>query len=209
MSTREGLRAAVSRPAHWARQLYDWVLGWADSPYGPIALFVLAVAEASFFLVPPDVLLIALCIGRPRRSLSFAGLCTLGSVVGGLLGYVLGYQLFAHVGRPILEFYGMMDAFGHVGQLYRENMVLALGTAGFTPVPYKVFTIAAGAFQIPILAFVVISAVSRGARFLIVAGLIRLWGPEIRTFIDRYFNALSIVLVILLVLGFLVIRHAL
>lgn len=209
MSTREGLRTAVNRPIQWVRRVYDWVLGWADSPYGPIALFVLAVAEASFFLIPPDVLLIALSIGRPRRSLPFAALCTLGSVTGGLLGYLLGFQLFAHVGRPILQFYGMMDAFQHVGMLYRENLVLALGTAGFTPIPYKVFTIAAGAFEVPILAFVAISAVSRGARFFLVAGLIRLWGPEIRTFIDRYFNLLTILLVLLLVVGFLAIRHLL
>jgi membrane protein YqaA with SNARE-associated domain len=191
----------------WARRLYDWVLGWADSPYGALALFVLAFVEASFFIVPPDVLLIALCVGRPRRSIHFAGLCTLGSVLGGIFGYLIGYQLYELLGRPIIEFYGAAEAFQRVGDLYRENLILALGTAGFTPIPYKVFTIAAGAFTVPFLAFVAISAASRGARFFLVAGLIRIWGPRIRVFIDRYFNLLTIAFVIALVLGFVVLKY--
>jgi membrane protein YqaA with SNARE-associated domain len=182
------------------------VLGWAESRYGSAALFVLAVVEASVFLVPPDVLLIALCVGRPRRSLYFAAVCTVGSVVGGILGYLIGYQLYELIGRPIIEFYGAAEAFQRVGDLYRTNLVVALGTAGFTPIPYKVFTIAAGAFSVPFVPFLMISAVSRGARFFLVAGLIRIWGPQIRGFIDRYFNLLSVVFVIVLVLGFILLK---
>jgi len=191
----------------WIRRTYDWVLGWAESPYGGLALFTLAFVEASFFLVPPDVLLIALCVGRPRRSLYFATLSTLGSVLGGISGYMIGYQLYELIGHPIIEFYGATDAFLRVGELYRENLVLALGTAGFTPIPYKVFTIAAGAFSVPFAPFVLISAASRGARFFLVAGLIRLWGPQIRGFIERYFNLLSVLVLILLVLGFVVLKY--
>lgn len=190
----------------WVRRSYDWVLGWAETPYGGVALFALAFVEASFFFIPPDVLLIALCVGRPRRSLYFAGLCTVGSVLGGVFGYIIGYQLFEMLGRPIIEFYDAGEAFRRVGDLYRENLVLALGTAGFTPIPYKVFTIAAGAFAVPFVPFVAISAVSRGARFFLVAGLIRIWGPQIRDFIDRYFNLLTIAFVVALIMGFVVLK---
>jgi membrane protein YqaA with SNARE-associated domain len=188
------------------RRLYDWTIGWADRPGGTWALFVLAFAESSFFPIPPDVLLMALCIGRPRRSLWFAAVCTVGSVLGGIAGYYIGFALFEQIGRPVLEAYGVMDKFAWVGQQYRENLVLALGTAGFTPVPYKVFTIAGGAFQVPFLPFVVVSIVSRGARFFLVAGLIRVFGPAIKSFIDRYFNILTIAFVVLLVLGFLIVK---
>lgn len=198
---------AVALKRNWVRRIYDWVLGWAESPYGSVALFILAFVEASVFLVPPDVLLIALCVGRPRRGLYFAGLCTLGSVCGGLGGYLIGYQLYETIGRPIIELYGATEAFQEVGNLYRENLVLALGTAGFTPIPYKVFTIAAGAFSVPFVPFVIISAVSRGARFFLVAGMIRLWGPQIRGFIERYFNLLTVALVVALVLGFVLLKY--
>ncbi len=188
------------------RRLYDWVLQWADRPSGPAALFVISFAESSFFPIPPDVLLIALALGRPRRALWFATIATAGSVLGGIAGYYIGLALFEQVGRPILEWYNAMGKFDQVGELYRENLVVALGTAGFTPIPYKVFTIAAGAFSIPLLPFVVISAVSRGLRFFIVAGMIFFFGPPIKRFIDRYFNMLTILFVVLLVGGFLVIR---
>lgn len=207
VASRSVEEAAPQSRRGWIRRTYDWVLGWAESPYGGVALFVLAFVEASFFLVPPDVLLIALCVGRPRRSLYFATLSTLGSVLGGISGYLIGYQLYELIGHPIIEFYGASDAFRRVGDLYRENLVLALGTAGFTPIPYKVFTIAAGAFAVPFAPFVLISAASRGARFFLVAGLIRLWGPQIRGFIERYFNLLSVLVLVLLVLGFVVLKY--
>lgn len=197
--------AAERRPGP-IRRLYDWTLGWADRPGGTWALFVLAFAESSFFPIPPDVLLMALSLGRPKRSLWFAAVCTMGSVAGGVAGYFIGLGLFEQIGQPILEWYGATDKFEQVGDLYRQNLVLALGTAGFTPIPYKVFTIAGGAFQVPLLPFIVISAVSRGLRFFLVAGLIRVFGPPIKSFIDRYFNLLTILFVVLLVGGFAVIR---
>jgi membrane protein YqaA with SNARE-associated domain len=188
------------------RRLYDWTISWADRPGGTWALFMLAVAESSFFPIPPDVLLIALAIGRPKRALWFALVCTVGSVIGGMIGYYIGFSLFEQVGRPVLEFYGATEKFDQVGQLYRENLVLALGTAGFTPIPYKVFTIAGGAFAVPFLPFVLISVVSRGLRFFLVAGLIYALGPRVKTFIDRYFNLLTIAFVVILALGFYVIK---
>lgn len=197
--------AAPRRPGP-VRRLYDWTLGWADRPGGTWALAALAFAESSFFPIPPDVLLMALALGRPRNALRFAAIATAASVLGGVLGYYIGLALFEQIGRPVLEWYGAMDKFEYVGALYRENLVVALGTAGFTPVPYKVFTIAGGAFAVPLLPFVLTSIVSRGARFFLVAGLIRLFGPPIKTFIDRYFNLLSIAFVVLLVGGFALVR---
>lgn len=191
------------------RRLYDWTLSWADRPGGSWALGGLAFAESSFFPIPPDVLLMALSLGRPKRALWFAGIATIASVLGGVLGYVIGMGLFEQVGRPILEWYGAVDKFDRVGELYRENLVIALGTAGFTPVPYKVFTIAGGAFGVPLLPFIAVSVISRGLRFFLVAGLIRLFGPPVKAFIDRYFNLLSILFVVLLVGGFALIRLAL
>lgn len=183
-------------------RLYHWVLGWADRPGGTWALFGIAFAESSFFPIPPDVLLIPLALGNVRRSLWFALVCTAGSVAGAMLGYVIGSTLFASIGQPLLELYDGMGHYEELGHLFDENLLVTLGTAGFTPIPFKVFTIAAGAFAVSFPAFVTISALSRGARFFLVAGLIRMFGEPIRAFIERYFNLLTILFVILLVLGF-------
>ena len=188
------------------RRLYHWVLSWAERPGGPWALGAIATAESFIFPIPPDALLIPLCIGNPKRAFMFAGICTLGSVLGGMLGYAIGSALFETIGLPILEFYNGGEAFDAIGEKFEENLIVALGSAGFTPIPYKVFTIAAGAFSISFGAFVVISAVSRAARFFLVAALIRVYGEKISDFIERYFNILTIVLAVAVVAGFLVIR---
>ena len=193
----------------WLRRLYDWVLGWADRPGGVWALFGISFAEASFFPLPPDLLLLPLALGRPRRAFWFAFVCTAGSVLGAIGGYLIGSLLFTSIGQPILDFYGAGEQYDSLGQMYHDNLWLTLGTAGFTPVPFKVFTIAAGAFGVAFVPFVVISTLSRSGRFFLVAGLIRLFGEPIRGFIERWFNLLSILFVILLVGGFLVIRFVL
>lgn len=191
------------------RRLYDWVLEWSEHRYGPAVLALVAFAESSFFPIPPDILLIPLALGRPARGLWYASVCTAFSVLGGLLGYAVGYGLFNSVGQPLLQFYGAMDAYHRVGQLYHENLVLALGAAGFTPIPYKVFTIAAGGFSVPLIPFVVISVLSRGARFFLVAGLLYLYGDRARRWIDRHFGTLTLALFLLLVGGFAFFRWVL
>jgi len=188
------------------KSLYDWVLSWAESPYGTLALFLLAFAESSFFPIPPDVLLIALAISKSRRSFYYGFICLIGSISGGMLGYFLGWQLMEAVGKPILNFYGVMDKFEYIGNLYRQYDAWAVGIAGFTPIPYKVFTISAGAFRINFVVFLIASAIGRGGRFFIVSGLIYIFGAKIKSFIDKYFNILSIILVILLIFGFVVIK---
>lgn len=196
---------AVERGRGGLHRLYEWVLGWADRPGGTWALFGIAFAEASFFPIPPDILLIPLALGRPRRSLWFALVCTAGSVLGAVGGFLIGTFLFASVGQAILDLYGVTRQYAELGRMFNDNLWLTLGTAGFTPIPFKVFTIAAGAFDVAFLPFVAVSAVSRGARFFLVAGLLRLFGEPIRAFIERYFNLLSLLFVILLVAGFLLV----
>ena len=189
------------------RRSYDWVLSFADHPYGTWALFLIAFIESSFFPVPPDFLLIALAVGSVKRSFWFALVCSAGSVAGAVLGYLIGWHFYSLLGAPIIDFYGLADKYEQVRVLYDNWNALAVGVAGFTPIPYKVFTIAAGAFKINFVTFIVASIISRSARFFLVAGLIRLAGPGIKTFIDRYFNLLTILATVLLVGGFIVIKY--
>lgn len=191
------------------RTMYDWVLQWADRPGGPWALVVVAFSESSFFLVPPDVLLIPLCLGAPDRALFFALLCTAASVVGGMFGYLLGAVAYDSVGRPLLELYGAMESFSRLQEWYQTYDAWAVGVAGFTPIPYKLFTITAGFFGLEFPIFVLASIVGRGGRFFIVAGLLRLFGEPMREFIDRWFNWLTVALAVLLLGGFLVIHYGL
>jgi len=188
------------------RKTYDWVMSWAGSPYASWALFWLALAESSFFPVPPDVLLMALSLSNPARAFLYAGICTIGSVLGGLIGYFLGLGLMEAVGMPIIEFYGAVDKFDAIRTVFTENDFLAIAVAGFTPIPYKVFTIAAGACEINIFVFALASVLSRGARFYIVSGLIYKFGEPVKGFIDKYFNLLTILFVILLAGGFAIVK---
>ena len=192
----------------WMRKLYYWVLSWAFSPYAVPALFGLAFAESSFFPIPPDVLLIALAISVPAKAFYYALICSAGSVLGGMVGYLIGYGLMDVIGHRIVDFYGFTDKWLLVGDLYNRYAAWAVGIAGFTPIPYKVFTIAGGAFKIDFLIFVLASAVSRSARFFIVAALIYKFGAPVRRFIDKYFDILAIVFVVLLVGGFILIKYA-
>ena len=190
------------------RRLYDWVLSWADSPYGVWALAVLAFAESSFFPIPPDVLLIGLAVGAPRRALRFAAICSAASVLGGILGYGIGHfvwqqtQHFFFANVPGFT----PEVFARVQTLFSEYDFWIVFAAGFTPIPYKVFTISAGVFGISFPMFLLASLVGRSARFFLVSGLIYLFGPAIRKFIDRYFNLLAIAFFVLLVAGFGVIK---
>ncbi|KPA11816.1 cytochrome B561 [Candidatus Magnetomorum sp. HK-1] len=188
------------------KRLYQWVLSWAHTPYGIWALFILAFCESSFFPIPPDVLLIALAVSIPKRSFYFALNCSIGSVLGGLLGYFIGYQFMSTAGLPILEFYGLTSKFNDIQSIYTQYDAWAIAIAGFTPIPYKVFTISAGAFKINLLVFTIASFISRSARFFIIAALIYFMGEKIQLFIEKYFNLLSIFFVVALIAGFVVIK---
>lgn len=198
------------------RKIYDWVLHWAETPYGPAALFILAFAEASFFPVPPDALLIALALGARSKSFKFALTCAAGSVVGALAGYAIGHFVWWGIDNSFssiaLFFFDNIpgftqELFYRVKGLYDEWNFWIIFTAGFTPIPYKVFTISGGAFEINLMMFVIASVISRSARFFLVAYLIWRFGPQIQNFIDKYFNLLAIIFTILLVGGFVLVKY--
>lgn len=187
----------------WGRQLYDWMLSWADSPYGGVALFALAFAESSFFPIPPDVLLIALTLGDPNQGMWFATIATAGSVLGGMFGYWIGW----YGGRPILKKLMGQARMVLIHQYFQRYEAWAILIAGFTPIPYKVFTIGAGAFFVNFRTFCLASLVGRGGRFFLVAGAIQLIGPWVKELIEKYFNVFSILFMILLLLGFWIVKY--
>ena len=190
------------------RRLYDWVLHWAETPYGAPALFVLALAESSFFPVPPDPLLIALCLGASGLSLRFAANATVASVVGGVIGYGIGAGAW-HLLQDWFFTYvpGVSpESFAQVQGLYDRWDFWAVFLAGLTPIPYKVFTLSAGVFSISFPVFLIASVLSRGLRFFLLAGLIYYFGEPITRFIDRYFNLLAWAFGVLLVGGFVVLE---
>jgi len=189
------------------RRFYDWVLHWAETPYGTWALFLLAFCESSFFPIPPDVLLIALAVVMPKKSFKYALVCSAGSVLGGCLGYLIGWQFMAGIGEKIIAFYGLTQKIEYIKDLYTNYDAWAIGIAGFTPIPYKVFTISAGAFNINFPVFIIASTISRSARFFLVGSLIYIFGPRIQTFIDKYFNILAVAFTVLLVAGFVIIKY--
>lgn len=198
------------------RKLYDWVLSWAETPYGGLALFVLAFAEASFFPIPPDPLLIALVLGLHTKAFKYALTATVASVVGAGFGYFIGHVLWwsdPGVFSGLAHwFFAHIPGFSHeiffkVQALYEQWNFWIIFTAGFTPIPYKVFTVSAGAFDVSFIMMVIASVVSRGARFFLVAFMIWKWGPPIRIFIDKYFNWLALLFTVLLVGGFVAIKY--
>lgn len=199
-----------ARPG-WLRRLYDWVLHWADTPHGMVALFLLAMAESSFFPIPPDPLLVALCLGAAKRSLRFAAVATVASVVGGAIGYGIGAGAWSVVEGWFYAYVPGVspEAFAQVQGFYEKWDFWAVFLAGLTPIPYKVFTLTAGIFNINFGVFLLASVLSRGLRFFAVAALIYRFGPPIARFIDRYFDLLAWGFAVLLVGGFILIKFAL
>lgn len=189
------------------RRLYNWVLHWADTPYGTPALGVLAFTESSFFPIPPDVLLIALAVSKPKRSFRYATVCSVMSVIGGFFGYLIGYALMEAVGNRVLEFYGYTEQFAELQKLFQDQGFLWVLAAALTPIPYKVFTIAAGTVSLNLLTFAAASVLGRSARFFAVAALVRIFGPSIKRTIEKYFNLATVVFMVLLILGFVVIKY--
>ncbi len=198
------------------RKLYDWVLHWAETPYGPVALFILSFAEASFFPIPPDALLIALVLGARTKAFKFALNCTAASVIGALVGYSIGYFIWWNGDNQFsavaLFFFDNIPGFSkkiffNVKELYDKWDFWIIFTAGFTPIPYKVFTISSGAFDINLAMFIIASIISRAGRFFLVALLIWKFGEHIKRFIDKYFNWLAIAFTLLLIGGFVAIKY--
>ncbi len=188
------------------RRLYDWTLRWADTPQALTALFLVALTESSFFPIPPDVLLIAIVAARPAGWLRAAATCAAGSFIGAAIGYGVGSGLMTAVGDPIIAFYGAHHHWARFVALADTWGVWFLAAAAFTPIPFKVATIAAGATAMPFVPFLAVSLIGRAARFLLVAAVLRAFGTPIRRLLERHFDAASILFFLLLLGGFLVLR---
>ena len=189
------------------RRLYDWVIKLSEHKHAPTALFGVSFAESSFFPLPPDLMLIPMVLAERLKAWRFAIITTIASVLGGLFGYFIGAFLFETIGKPIVEIYGL----GHKMDVFFENYktygAVIVFVAGFTPIPYKVFTIASGVAGLSLPVFIVASLTSRGARFFLVAGLLYFFGEQIRAFIEKYLGILTFIFTFVLIAGFVVIKY--
>jgi len=202
----------------WLKYIYNWVLKWANTPYGTVALFILAFTESIFFPIPPDVLLIALALGASAKAFRFAFVCTIGSVSGAFIGYSIGHFAWLSANGEFTAFANFffnnipgfsVSLFNSIKALFTQWDFWVIFTAGFTPIPYKVFTITAGVFDINLLMFSIASLISRGARFFLIAFLIWKYGANIKRFIEKYFNLLAMGFTVLLIGGFVLVRYLL
>lgn len=184
------------------RRLYDRMLVLGEGPYALWALAIVSFSEASFFPIPPDPVLAAIVLSRPERAWIAAFVCTAASVAGGLLGYFIGWTLYDWIGRPIIDFYGIQAAFENFRANIREWGAWIIIAKGFTPIPFKLVTIASGVAELALPVFIISCAITRGARFYLVALLFRQFGPAARQMIDRNFNTVMIAGVACIVLGF-------
>jgi len=206
MAFLERLSGGVSAPLRLLRKVYDWCLSLADRPSGEWSLLALSFAESTFFPVPPDILLMALALGRPSRAFRFAFTCTVGSALGGLFGYLIGVQFYDIVVQGWLEQSHYREGLREVLDLYRDYGGWVTAVAGFTPIPYKLFTIGAGIARVNLPVFFVASVLSRGARFFIIAGLLRWKGEPMRRVVEKHFDRISVLAVLVLALAYLLYR---
>lgn len=188
------------------RRLYDWVMGFAGHPHALWVLAIVSFAESSVFPIPPDVLMIPMILARPSRAWLIAGVCLVSSVVGGLLGYAIGYFAFEEIGRPIFEALGKVERIEEFNERFNDFGFWPVLIAGLTPFPYKVITIMSGWTGLPLGTFLVASIVARGMRFFIVAALLWKFGAPIKAFIERQLPLMFILFCLLLVGGFYVLR---
>lgn len=196
----------ISRLIH---DLYDWTLRLAVHRRATWGLAGVSFAESSFFPIPPDIILIPMCVARRDRAFHYAFICTVSSVIGGFFGYAIGYFLFEVIGRPIIDFYGATDGFDSLKATYDEWGGWIIVAKGMTPFPYKVLTILSGAFHQNLLVFSIASVVARAMRFYLVAGLIWKFGAPIQQFIEKRLMLMTTIFLVLLIGGFVAIKYIL
>ncbi|HEY9580328.1 MAG TPA: YqaA family protein [Rhizorhapis sp.] len=194
-------------PSAMLRRLYNWTLEKAAHHHAPRWLFGISFAESSFFPIPPDVLLGPMCLAKPKRAFYYAFICTLASVLGALLGYAIGFFLFDTVGKAILNAYGLLHQFDEFAGRFNEQGWIIVMLAGFTPLPFKVITIAAGTTKMPLYILIVASIISRAARFFMEAALLWKFGEPMKRVIDRNFGLITTVVGMLGVGGFVAVRY--
>ncbi len=188
------------------RKLYNWTLTKSSQKEAPWFLGLISFSESSFFPIPPDIILIPMVLAKRGKAFLFATICTVSSVIGGAFGYFIGLILFNSIGIVLINFYHLGEALDEFRNYYNSYGAWIVIIAGFTPFPFKVITIASGLFQLNFTIFIICSILSRGARFYIVSGLLYLFGEIIKKFIDKYFNILTILFIILLVGGILIVK---
>ncbi len=191
------------------RRLYDWTLSLAERRDALWVLAVVSFVESSVFPIPPDVLMIPMILAAPRRAFLIAGVATVSSVLGGVLGYALGAFFFETVGEPVLGFYGYTDKFAEFQATYNEWGAWAVLIAGITPFPYKVITIFSGVTGLDFVVFTIASVVARAARFFLVAALLWKFGPPVRAFIEKRLGLMATLFLALLLGGFVVAKYLL
>ncbi len=195
-------------PRNLMRSLYGWVVSWADKPSAERALGGLSFAESSFFPIPPDPLLVAMVVATPKKWFRLATITTLSSVLGGVFGYIIGWLAIGAV-MPIIINVGYEDAYNSAVEWFSEYGAIAIIVAGFTPIPYKIFTIAGGAAQMFFPVFLIGSIIGRGGRFYLVAYLMQHFGRRYKDQIEKYVDILGFAFIALVVVGFVVIKYVL
>ena len=191
---------------NFLKRIYNWTLEKAQHKNAKWYLSLISFVESSFFPIPPDILLIPMALASKANALFYAFICTLFSVLGGILGYAIGYFFYNSVGIYIVDFYHLENSFNIFESYYKEFGILIVLGAGITPFPYKFITIASGVFGLNIFLFIIVSIIGRGLRFYLIAILLYFFGEKIKLIIDKYFNILTIVFFILLVGSVFIIR---
>ncbi len=189
------------------RALYDWTLKQAEGPYAAVVLFVVAFAESSFFPLPPDVLLLPMALACRDKAYRYALICTVGSVLGGLLGYAIGAMFYATFGAWIIETYHLQDAFKRFHDGFNEWGVWIILAKGLTPIPFKLVTIASGVAHLDLVAFVLAATATRALRFYLVALLVRRFGAPIKEFVERYLTWVALGVLLIIIFGFWIVLH--
>ena len=188
------------------RRLYSWTIKKAEHKNASWFLSLVSFTESSFFPIPPDILLIPMILAKRLNAWFYALICTLSSVAGGVLGYIIGYYFYSSIGLVIVELYGLSDSFNIFENYYNEYGLWIVLGAGFTPFPFKFITIASGVFNLNIVFFIFAALIGRGLRFYLVALLLYSFGNAIKNLIDKYFNLVTALFFILLILSILLIK---
>jgi len=189
------------------RRMYDWTVDKAESPYALILLACIAFAESSFFPIPQEALMIPMIVAAPHRAWLVAGVATLASLAGAVMGYLIGFVFYDTIGIQLLEFYGKADRYDEFKALYVDHGVLAVAIGAITPFPFKVTTIVSGLLQMNLLLFMIVCLLGRGFRFFLIAALLRRYGTPVREFIEKRLGLVTILAFALIVGGFVVLKY--
>lgn len=191
------------------RKLYDWTMRLSTHRRAPVALAAISFAESSFFPVPPDVMLVPMALARPEKAWTYAAICTISSVLGGLLGYAIGAFAYHTIGAWLIAVYGGAEKIDQLLALYREWGALVILIKGLTPIPFKFVTIASGIADYSLPWFIALCTLTRGARFFLVAGLLNRFGGPVRVLLERHFTVIMFATLAIIVAGFVGLRYLL